>query len=313
MFDGLLSSDLEPLVPIHELEEKLLEMTKEKRFISLITDLMSNNINVLSSCVSKILLDQMVSQCLCNEGINPNKYLNCIKWLDEIYDYSSVTDKLLQTIYILPFKCKCHVIKALPDILTNVNETIQTELIKYTTESVDLLGPVLECISYLNIKNISEIHSTVLSKLNSANVLQLPQVVHFLLHTSTKENIGSIIDRMRMDIDMREVARSRQQLKDHNLEMKLLNAFRFGIRFHQHVKERFLNNLKSLEVVNMFDILIIILLHSLDDVYKRKIESLLISPSFNISCEELSDTCTMNPETSKEYYYLYIIPDISPI
>ncbi|KAG0421613.1 hypothetical protein HPB47_002511 [Ixodes persulcatus] len=161
--------------------------------------------------LSEYLLEKMVEAVLTDDTPD-NTYhiqvLNQFRWLDGLVGTKEFADKVFEVLPVVPLHVRKDVVSALPDILED-SEHVNAALKLGTllTEDKELSLTILETLSNLNVDTdmVSEIRSTVMGTLKSAELSQLPMIVRFVLSSVSSQEALQVVSQLRANLDFRTI------------------------------------------------------------------------------------------------------------
>ncbi|KAJ1810321.1 Fanconi anemia group D2 protein, partial [Coemansia sp. RSA 2599] len=177
------------------------------------------------------------------------KILRQLRWLDYIVDSSELTEKLLETLGFVPPDMQSEIISALPDIISDSDSgQVSKVLALMLKETPELMLPILETMGSLECSPalLTDARNSVITHLVSAEPLDLPVMVKFLLQSGSSENSMAIIQRVRRRLDMESIVlASRQMAKsaatdDQAPDVLIFDVITTSLRSHKHLRDAWL-------------------------------------------------------------------------
>ena len=139
------------------------------------------------------------------QGNIPRLILSAVRWLDKIVSGDGLADKMLEILDATSSYQQVEVISALPEIIPDQQHaTIALHLQKMLGERQPLISSILDCFSNLNLKPdlVTELQTSVLKKVPSCGMSDLPTVVEFLLSSCTKDDCSMLVQDLRESLDL---------------------------------------------------------------------------------------------------------------
>ncbi|CAG8437955.1 7516_t:CDS:10 [Diversispora eburnea] len=249
----------------------------------------------------------------------PRLILQQLKWLDNIVNPTRITEKILEMIPITPLGIQREIITSLPDI---INDSEQKIIVKELTELIEqnhrLIVPILDALPHFTLQEdlMTNIQNTVFSRLESADLDDLPIIVKFLLQTSSPNDAENVIRQIRKKVDFHSIGKLQNELKNSKLHQKkkkelmpealILDSIKKGINIHKFVTNAWLKEINDVELEKdhrIIDILTLFLLHSIPSL-KKKVEAIFCKKILNglFSKNLLEETIKYHFEGLRDYF-----------
>ncbi|KAF9181157.1 Fanconi anemia group D2 protein [Haplosporangium sp. Z 11] len=177
----------------------------------------------------------------------PKLILQQLKWLNNIIEPAQLAAKLIEVIGMSPLSVQRDIITSLPEIVPDSeHKTVVAELFELMNNSSELIVPVLDALSDLNLQSdmLTNARTHVLDKLESAELDDLPVVIKFLLQTVEPDTVEEMIETIRSNLDFPSInmlqkksKNSKQNVVNQTPEVLILDALKTGIRFQKFVTD----------------------------------------------------------------------------
>ncbi|KAF9581589.1 Fanconi anemia group D2 protein [Lunasporangiospora selenospora] len=219
------------------------------------------------------------------ESYLPKLILQQMKWLDNIIEPSQLSRKIWEVIDLSPRSIQRDIITSLPEIIPDSeHKTVVAGLVEILDCTLDLTVPILDALSNLDLQPdmLTSARNHVVSKLESAELDDLPIVIKFLLQTVEPDTVGDMIETIRSNLDLRSIVKLRKnqkaRAKDTNMtsEILVIDALKTGIRFQKFVADAWYKALVAITQPGqhkVIDIIVILILHSIVSM-KQKVQAL---------------------------------------
>eukprot|EP00111_Clytia_hemisphaerica_P006787 TCONS_00019611-protein len=207
-----------------------------------------------------------------------------LKFLDNIVDRKELTSKIMEIISVSNVDAQKDLISCLPELVDDECDEILLNKLQEMLKTSQLVTSVLDALSNMNVKNdsLSEIRTSVIDVLESADISDLPIVIKFLQNTSNEENIVDTLLEAREKLNItnfaipnqsstpfqRNNANSRKHLDD---ELLIFDSIRSGIRFQKMIADAWVKVLDSImksKNHKVLDLYVLVVLYSFK--HKRK-------------------------------------------
>ncbi|RHZ86697.1 hypothetical protein Glove_46g140 [Diversispora epigaea] len=249
----------------------------------------------------------------------PRLILQQLKWLDNIVNPTRITEKILEMIPITPLGIQREIITSLPDI---INDSEQKTIVKELTELIDqnhrLIVPILDALPHFTLQEelMINIQNTVFSRLESADLDDLPIIVKFLLQTSSPNDAENVVRQIREKVDFHSIGKLQNELKNSKLHQKkkkelmpealILDSIKKGINIHKFVTNAWLKEINDVELEKdhrIIDVLTLFLLHSIPSL-KKKVEAIFCKKILSglFSKNLLEETIKYHFEGLRDYF-----------
>ncbi|CEP15345.1 hypothetical protein [Parasitella parasitica] len=212
-----------------------------------------------SSCTARLILHQL-------------------RWLDYIVQPEALTGKLIEIIQITPLILQHEIITSLPDIVNDSeHKPIVVFLKELMNDNGDLTVAILDALSNLTLhsESLEDVRETVLDRLESADLDDLPVIIKFLLQTVTPITIDQVVWGIRQKLNFRSLGTNQSQTKTTNApEALILESIKLGLQFHKFVCDSWFRAIIALETKRdhkLVDMMVLIILYSMTSM-KKKVE-----------------------------------------
>ncbi|KAK6167722.1 hypothetical protein SNE40_021685 [Patella caerulea] len=216
----------------------------------------------------------------------PKLLLSQFLWLDKIIDCKSLTARMIEMISITCIDVQREIITCLPDIVEDSeHSTVAKALRDFILESNKLILPVLDALTNLNLSPelITEIRESVLKKLDSIELENLPIVVKFLLQTVSIQDTCEVVREIRRKLVLKtgvtksstDSLKKLKHTSEKGFVALILDAIKTGINFHKSVAEGFIKAIEEIRNPNdqkTIDVCILFVIYSTNR--RKTVESL---------------------------------------
>ncbi|KAJ1988490.1 hypothetical protein GGI25_005294 [Coemansia spiralis] len=224
------------------------------------------------------------------------KILRQLRWLDYVIDSANLLEKLLETLGFVPPEMQSEIISALPDIISDADSVQVSKVLAGMMKSTpELMLPILETLGSLECPPhlLQEARNSVLVHLVSADPIDLPVMVRFLLQSASPDSAGALIVRIRKRLDLDSIVlATRQQhssTDDQTPDVLIFDVVANCLRSHKHLRDAWLKTIASdnAEVGShtTLDFAVLLMLHQITTHAKRvetilrgKIEAVSLQP-----------------------------------
>ncbi|KAJ1900527.1 Fanconi anemia group D2 protein [Kickxella alabastrina] len=216
------------------------------------------------------------------------KVLRQLRWLDYIVDSAELTEKLLETLGFVPAEMQSEIVSALPDIISDSdNAEVSKVLAGMLSDTPELMLPLLETLGSLDCGPalLQDARSSVIGHLISAEPLDLPVMIKFLLHSVASDGAASLISRIRRRLDLdcivlaskgggKGVAAS----ANHSPDVLIFDVIATSLRSHKHLRDAWLRviaeDAEKVGTHTTLDLVALLILHQIP-AHTRRVETLL--------------------------------------
>ncbi|EFC50893.1 predicted protein [Naegleria gruberi] len=135
----------------------------------------------------------------------PKLIISQMRWLDLIVDSKKLTEHLNTLLQISSIEFTKELISAIPEIIDDSeHDNIVEKLDQVMQDKSEMTTCVIDALSNLNLKKeiLNETIDRVLRNLNSASLSDLPVIIRFLLQSTNDDNIKSVVQGIRKDLDI---------------------------------------------------------------------------------------------------------------
>ncbi|KAJ2384655.1 Fanconi anemia group D2 protein, partial [Coemansia sp. RSA 2603] len=133
------------------------------------------------------------------------KILRQLRWLDYVVDPAALSEKLLETLGFVTLDMQREIIGNLANIVSDGdNAEVARVLAGMLNESGELMLPILEALGSLGCPAgvLQEARNAVLAHVVSAEPMDLPVMVRFLLQSVAGDQAAATIQRLRRRLDL---------------------------------------------------------------------------------------------------------------
>ncbi|OQR95725.1 Fanconi anemia group D2 protein-like [Thraustotheca clavata] len=237
--------DLEELMGIPEVLQKMLTVcddsdsfirillridTLQTSLIDLMLEIMTEHAHQLDSSIMSAAVCSLI--------------LRHIRWIEFIKEPIELVQKLVSTLPTYPLALQKDIIHVLPELVPdeNYNTVIDTLLEFIGTEST-LVVAAVEALSNFNIPAylLEDVVTSILNRLSSSPVEDLPPLVRFLLQAASTDNMVIILSQMR-----EKLSECILSLPNSNEEALLCQQFVQGLTFRADVMNAFLKMIQCI-------------------------------------------------------------------
>ncbi|KAJ2827474.1 Fanconi anemia group D2 protein [Coemansia erecta] len=218
------------------------------------------------------------------------KILRQLRWLDYVLDSAGLTEKLLETLGFVPPDMQREIVAALPDIISDsdTNE-VSKVLAGMLSETPELMLSILETLGSLDCAPalLQEARNSVIAHLVSAEPIELPVMMRFLLQSVSAEAAKPTILRIRKRLDLDSIVMaSRQQQQqqkskareDQTPDVLIFDAIATSLRSHKHLRDAWLkliaDDTDEVGPQTTLDIVVLLILHQIT-THTKRVESVL--------------------------------------
>ena len=217
------------------------------------------------------------------------KLINELRFL-EISDISKTIDSICKFLEEASIPQGKIILSKLPEIIGKGNEKLIRELSIKMDEDKELIPQIVEVFGSLTLSaELSEkARKSVVEKLKSADLKDLPHLIKFLLQNTPSKDLALIIPQIREKINLSDVKDKSEEEKrkkgfdlrkyeEDNTNKKLIFEFLFAsIKFNSKIANQFYKQVEKdgESEVKEIDIWILLMLHSLEK-FRKKLDSLV--------------------------------------
>ncbi|KAJ1772573.1 Fanconi anemia group D2 protein [Coemansia sp. RSA 1813] len=213
------------------------------------------------------------------------KILRQLRWLDYVIDSAGLVDKLLETLGYVPPEMQREIISALPDIISDADSVqVSRVLAEMMTSTPELMLPILETLGSLECSPhlLQEARNSVVMHLVSAEPLDLPVMIRFLLHSVSSDAAGPLIVRIRKRLDLDSIVLASRQLHgasdDQTPDVLIFDIIATSLRSHKHLRDAWLKTIASdtseVGPHTTLDFAVLLILHQIT-THTKRVESIL--------------------------------------
>ncbi|KAF9409653.1 Fanconi anemia group D2 protein, partial [Podila epigama] len=296
----------------------LLQLPSKRRYVMLSESFirMLLGVDSIQHGLMEALLDRILG--FLNEGegdsSTPKIILQQLKWLNNIAEPALLTAKLLEVISLSPVSIQRDIIVAVPEIVPDSeHKTIVDGLIELMESSTELIVPILDALSNLNLQSdiLVKARNNVMDKLESAELDDLPVVIKFLLQTVEPDTVGDVIDSLRRHLDFKSISNLQRNSKlkmkvaNQTPEVLILDALKTGVRLQKFLTDAWYKALVAIAKANdhkVIDLMVMFILHSVVSL-KKKIEALFRKKIIEgmLTKKLLEDTILAHGQSLREF------------
>ena len=258
------------------------------------------NTNDLQPRLLGLLLEKLAEISLMQEGQEmmgtqqgsiPRLILSAVRWLDKIVSGDGLAEKMVEILDATSKYQQVEVIAALPEIIPDQHHaTIALHLQKMLGERQPLISSILDCFANLNLKPdlVTELQNSVLKKVPSCVLTDLPVVVEFLLSSCSKVDCSMVVqdlrDSLELTVKLRPSQRpgpgspkKREMEKNKSVECIILNKISMAMSSDKWMGDAWVSAIESvrdISEVKPLDLLLLLLLHK-NQQRRKTVESLI--------------------------------------
>uniref|UniRef100_S4RPK5 FA complementation group D2 n=1 Tax=Petromyzon marinus TaxID=7757 RepID=S4RPK5_PETMA len=246
-------------------------------------------VNILQTPLMNALLEKLpefMEDGNSEDGVNiPRLTISHFKWLDRIYDSTSLTDRILELLTVAPLDVQRDIITCLPEIIEDDQHTrVAKELSALMQQNTQLTVVVLDVLSNINLSSdlLAEVRGSVMLALASVELDDLPVVVKFILHSITATDAYEVIAELRTKLDFqlclppaslsvtqggrRAATGTPSQVAPDKRDCKalVLDAIASAVRFQKTTAEAWIKAIESVRSESehkVIDFLVLLILH----------------------------------------------------
>ncbi|EQC41967.1 hypothetical protein SDRG_00816 [Saprolegnia diclina VS20] len=204
--------------------------------------------------------------------------LRHIRWIEYISAPSELVQKFVGTLPTFPTSLQKDIIHILPELVPDTDFSMAVDaLLEIISSESTLVVAAVEALGNFNIPayQLEDVVTSVLNRLSSSPVEDLPPLVRFLVQASSSDNMVVILSQMREKLS--QCITSSLQETTANDEALLLQQFVQGMTFRTDFMNAFLKMVTSIKTAEhhfLLDIWGLLGLHTLLHV-RPKVESIL--------------------------------------
>ncbi|KAJ2719745.1 hypothetical protein GGI07_005022 [Coemansia sp. Benny D115] len=227
------------------------------------------------------------------------KILRQMRWLDYIVDSAQLTEKLLETLGFVPPEMQSEIISVLPDIISDSDNTAVSKALAGMLDSQqELTLPILEALGSLDCPQalLQDARNSVLGHLVSAEPMDLPVLINFLLHSLTPTSAQPTIARLRRRLDLDSIvlaSRNQKSSRDHSPDVLIFDAIATSLRSHKHLREAWLKIIASdtaeIGPHTTLDLVVLLILHQIS-THTKRVEAILRAKIDTVSSDLVAYT-----------------------
>ncbi|KAJ2865256.1 Fanconi anemia group D2 protein [Coemansia erecta] len=230
----------------------------------------------------------------------PVKILRQLRWLDYVIDSAGLVDKLMETLGYVPPEMQREIISALPDIIADADSVhVSRVLAEMMTSTPELMLPILETLGSLECSPhlLQEARNSVVMHLVSAEPLDLPVMIRFLLHSVPSDAAAPLIVRIRKRLDLDSIVLASRQLRgtddDQTPDMLIFDVIATSLRSRKHLRDAWLKTIAS-DVSEAgphttLDFAVLLILHQIT-THAKRVESILKAKIEAVSSHSIAYT-----------------------
>ncbi|KAJ1873852.1 hypothetical protein LPJ55_001986 [Coemansia sp. RSA 990] len=240
------------------------------------------------------------------------KLLRQLRWLDYVIDSSGLTEKLLETLGFVPVDMQREIILALPDIISDsdTNE-VSKVLAGMLNETPELMLCILETLGSLECSSglLQEARSSVISQLLSAEPIDIPVMMRFLLQSVSSDVATPTILRIRKRLDLESVVlasryQDRSKDIDQTPDVLIFDAIATCLRSHKHLRDAWLKIISTdtddVGSHTTLDIVVLLIIHQIT-TYTKRVESILRNKIDSVSSQPTAYTPQLVETTIQKF------------
>ena len=197
------------------------------------------------------------------QGNIPRLILSAVRWLDKIVSGEGLAEKMVEILDATSRYQQVEVISALPEIIPDKqHDNIALHLQKMLGERQPLISSILDCFSNLNLNKelVTDLQKSVLKKLPSCGLPDLPIVVEFLLSSCTKEESLTLVQDLRDSLELTVKVRpsqrpgpgspkKREQEKKKSVECIILDKIKMAMSTDKWMGDAWVSAVNSVEML----------------------------------------------------------------
>ncbi|KAJ1856196.1 Fanconi anemia group D2 protein [Coemansia sp. RSA 1822] len=228
------------------------------------------------------------------------KILRQLRWLDYVLDSGALTEKLLETLGFVPPDMQREIVVALPDIISDSDNTQVTKVLaSMLKETPELMLPVLDTLGSLDCAPalLQGARNSVISHLASAEPIELPVLLRFLLQSVSADAAAPVIMRIRKRLDVDSIVLASRQRSasaaDQSPDVLIFDAIATSLRSHKHLRDAWLKIIAS-DADNVgsqttLDLVVLLILHQIT-THTKRVESALKAKIDIVSSQPIAYT-----------------------
>lgn len=242
-------------------------------------------IDCIQSHVITFLLEEAVSYVVKQESENMlwvRRILGTLRYLSYIQHPSELNEQLLALLEVATEPAQLEMLLYIPDIIPDSEyEDTARKLSEILDERPNITAAIIDCLSCLGLsaEMKAEIRDRVLNIMNTATSLDnFPMILNFLDSDCNAANLHGILLRTRLAIDAIMAMSEESENRDTNQVLTFQQMRKLTCSFRGQVADGWLkvvSAIKSPEDHCPIDILILLMLHSVDRDRKRAVEVLI--------------------------------------
>ncbi|KAJ1717869.1 Fanconi anemia group D2 protein, partial [Coemansia biformis] len=227
-----------------------------------------------------------------------------LRWLDYVVDSAGLTEKLLETLGFVPPDMQREIITALPDIISDSDSAGASKVLAgMLSETPELMLPILDTLGSLDCPPslLQEARSSVIMHLVSAEPIDLPVMMRFLLQSAGTESAAPVIQRIRRRLDLTPIvlasrrvpAPAAGQTPDQTPDVLIFDAIATCLRSHRHLRDAWLKIIaadnEDVGPHTMLDVAVLLIVHPIT-AHTKRAESILKSKIDAVSSRQVAYT-----------------------
>ena len=189
-----------------------------------------------------------------NEKNVTKALLSQLKWIENLCDGRSLTNKLVECLQVCPLEAQRDIISMIPEIIDDAEQESVVETLVETMEGeIRLTVTVLDSISnlFLSDEKKQEATERVLNMLSSSSLSDLPVILRFLIDGCTADNSASVIRVVRQHLSELINAGnnnfSDQDADRSSSEALILESLRASLRYRRDVIQAWMKIVEQTE------------------------------------------------------------------
>ncbi|GMH75221.1 hypothetical protein TrLO_g9395 [Triparma laevis f. longispina] len=174
----------------------------------------------------------------------PKLILTSVRWLDTIYDPTTLTATTLEVISVCEKAMQLDLISILPDIIPDSSADKAVEkLMELKEDDPSLLLPILDAVSSLRLSPVS-LHAltfTTLDSISAAEPSSLPAITRFLMHHTSTSFSADVVKNLRGQLKILPTASAEQS----SASTLIFEALAQGFQYRPDLTTELLNQITA--------------------------------------------------------------------
>jgi hypothetical protein len=230
--------------------------------------------------VGKLIERDALSSATAGVDSSVKQILQLFRGAEYIADTAELTMKLLEAMNLVKMETQRELIQLLPEVAADSeHKIVVAELTALLSANSDLVGSIMQALANLQItdqRTQTELLNAVAERLASADIEDIPAMLHFLFQTIPKSEMSVYLNQLRANLDVDSLAqlvnnaKCPQKGKQNTLVM---DALRISLYINRTAIDSWIKLLDAAPpaAIKTLDIIALLIIHASDTSTRRKI------------------------------------------